>query len=266
MASNASSTTFYGNRQTKILCKNAKGEIEPWAPTDRVDFSHWTLAQHSERNAPLQRIRNLFNVNHYVVSQARPYLVPFLQSDMHGPVQGHWKWLNSATAFTTRMVRFEVRHRLRQADRLGILPRSLRRFLVDEHLPGPSVTLVPEVAWGDFFRLIETPSRETLEYWIHKGERSVWPAVAALKVRCTIELEFDRAYRDVRRRKAGDLKRKASDVAHRAEEEMRRAERERARAERGKGKEKETQTEEAAAAGRRQRAHSTDVGGRLPPA
>jgi TAG lipase/lysophosphatidylethanolamine acyltransferase len=65
----------------------------------------------------------------------------------------------------------------------------------------------------DFVRLMETPTKETLEYWILRGERSVWPAVSALRVRCAIEMELDRAYQDVRRLKAGDLRRKASEIA-----------------------------------------------------
>ncbi|KAH6853692.1 acyl transferase/acyl hydrolase/lysophospholipase [Chaetomium sp. MPI-CAGE-AT-0009] len=218
VASNASSDTFYGRRQTRILCKDAHGNIAPWAPADTADFRHWTLASYADRNAPLQRVSGLFNVNHYIVSQARPYLVPFLQSDMHGPsarlfAGGGFGFLAGLRSLSMRMVGLEARHRLRQLDRLHLLPPSIRRFLVDEHLPGPSVTLVPRLALRDFARLMETPTRETLEYWILRGERSVWPAVAALHVRCAIEMELDRAYQDVRRLKAGGLRRKGSELA-----------------------------------------------------
>lgn len=62
-------------------------------------------------------------------------------------------------------------------------------------------------------RLLETPTRETLDYWILKGERSVWPAVAALRVRCAVENELYRSYQAVRKLKAGDLRRKGSIAA-----------------------------------------------------
>ncbi len=145
--------------------------------------------------------------------------MPFLQSDMHGPaaaVGGRHNALASARAWLTRMLGLETRHRLRQLDALRLLPASIRRFLVDEQVPGASLTLVPGVGWRDFARLLETPTRETLEYWMARGERSVWPAVAALRVRCAIEVELDRAYQDVRRLKAGDLRRNASGVRRRA--------------------------------------------------
>lgn len=160
----------------------------------------------------MRRVAELFNVNHFIVSQARPYLIPFLQSDMHGPslLETRSK-TTQASAFLVRMVGLELRHRLRQLDTLSLLPATIRRFLVDEQVPAASsMTLVPEVAVGDFARLLETPTRETLEYWILRGERSVWPAVAALKMRCAVENELDRSYQVVRKLKAGGLRRKGS--------------------------------------------------------
>ncbi|KAL1841109.1 hypothetical protein VTJ49DRAFT_7387 [Mycothermus thermophilus] len=216
VASNASSSTFYGHRQTKILCKDAHGEIKPWAPTDTVDFRHWASASSHSKDAaaPLARVAGLFNVNHYVVSQARPYLVPFTQPDLYEPsFFGRYNRLSRTRAFVMHMIGLETRHWLRMLDRLRLLPPSIRRFLVDETLPGPSLTLVPQVGWCDFVRLLETPTPATLEFWIRRGERSVWPAVAALRVRLAIEMELDHAYQEVRRIKAGGLRRKGSHVA-----------------------------------------------------
>ncbi|KAL2271135.1 hypothetical protein VTJ83DRAFT_506 [Remersonia thermophila] len=215
VASNASSSAFYGHRQTKILCKDAHGEIKPWAPTDTVDFRHWTLASSQSKDAagPLARVAGLFNVNHYVISQARPYLVPFTQPDLYEPsFFGRYNRLSRARAFVMHMIGLETRHWLRMLDQLRLLPPSIRRFLVDETLPGPSLTLVPQVGWRDFVRLLETPTPATLEFWIRRGERSVWPAVAALRARLAIEMELDHAYQEVRRIKAGGLRRKGSHV------------------------------------------------------
>ena len=85
-----------------------------------------------------------------------------------------------------------------------MLPTSIRRLLIDESVPGPSLTLLPELAPSHFLKLLDTPTKETLDYWILHGERSVWPAVSALKVRCAVEVELDRCYQLVRRRKPMD--------------------------------------------------------------
>ncbi|KOS16892.1 putative triacylglycerol lipase [Escovopsis weberi] len=214
VASNASSPSLYGRSKVTILCKDAHGGIVPWAPAHTTDFQHWTHVSYTDRDSPLRRIAELFNVNHFIISQARPYLIPFLQSDMHGPsvVEARSK-TTQFSAFLFRMVGLEIRHRLRQLDTLRLLPANIRRFLVDEQVPAASMTLVPEVTAGDFVRLLETPTRDTLNYWITRGERSVWPAVAALRVRCAVENELDRSYQVVRKLKAGDLRRKGSVAA-----------------------------------------------------
>ncbi|KAK4074710.1 uncharacterized protein Triagg1_4859 [Trichoderma aggressivum f. europaeum] len=214
VASNASSPSLYGRSKATILCKDAHGNIVPWAPANTTDFRHWTHASYTDRDSPLRRIAELFNVNHFIVSQARPYLIPFLQSDMHGPSLLETRSKSTQlSAFLVRVVGLEIRHRLRQLDSLRLLPASIRRFLVDEQVPAASMTLVPEVTAGDFVRLLETPTRDTLNYWILRGERSVWPALAALRIRCAVENELDRSYQVVRKLKAGDLRRKGSMAA-----------------------------------------------------
>lgn len=133
---------------------------------------------------------------------------------MHGPSLLETRSKSTQlSAFLVRVVGLEIRHRLRQLDSLRLLPASIRRFLVDEQVPAASMTLVPEVTAGDFVRLLETPTRDTLNYWILRGERSVWPALAALRIRCAVENELDRSYQVVRKLKAGDLRRKGSMAA-----------------------------------------------------
>ncbi|KAI1335679.1 acyl transferase/acyl hydrolase/lysophospholipase [Xylariaceae sp. FL0016] len=212
VASNASTPSLYGSRQTTVMCKDIDGKIVPWAPSNT--FRPWTHVSDKDRKSPLTRIAQLFNVNHFIVSQARPYLIPFLESDMHGPSLFTARHKRAqVTGHVFRIVGLELRHRLRQLDTLGLLPASIRRFLVDEEVPGASVMLVPTVTAGDFVRLLETPTRESLEYWILRGERSVWPAVCALRMRCVVEYDIERAYQRARSLKAGGLRRKASTAA-----------------------------------------------------
>ncbi|KAF2796147.1 hypothetical protein K505DRAFT_323523 [Melanomma pulvis-pyrius CBS 109.77] len=201
LASNASSSTFY--QPVTLMCKDESGKIVPWVGAEETTFRPWTHASYSDRESPLHRIAELFNVNHFIVSQARPYIAPFLRSDMHHPNPGQdGRWRLSMPIL--RLIVMEIQHRLHQLDEVGWLPSSIRRFLLDENVPGASVTLVPELTPGDFFKLLENPTKDGLDYWILRGERSVWPAVGALKVRCAIEVELDRGYQLVRRRKPFD--------------------------------------------------------------
>jgi TAG lipase/lysophosphatidylethanolamine acyltransferase len=201
LASNTSSSALY--HPVTLMCKDEAGDIVPWTSAEEATFKPWTHASYTDRESPLHRIAELFNVNHFIVSQARPYLAPFLRPDLHHPnPRQDGKW--SLSMPVLRLIVMEIQHRLHQLDEVGWLHGSFRRFLLDESVPGASLTLVPELTPSDFFKLLENPTRESLEYWILRGERSVWPAVGALKVRCAIEVELDRGYQLVRRRKPFD--------------------------------------------------------------
>ena len=76
LASNAPSGPLY--------CKDETGAIMPWPHTQDVTFRSWRQqVNHTGQDSPLARLAELFNVNHYVVSQTRPYIVPFLYPDTH---------------------------------------------------------------------------------------------------------------------------------------------------------------------------------------
>ena len=205
LASNASSARLY--HPHGLLCKDETGAIVPWLISPQVvTFRSWKSATYTanERDSPLSRIAELFNVNHFVVSQARPYIAPFLRNDRQHPDSPRQARRRGIMMPLLGLATLEVHHRLSQLDSLGMLPTSIRRLLIDETIPGPSLTLVPDLSPSDFLKLLERPTKESLDYWILHGERSVWPAVSALRVRCAIEVELDRCYQLVRRRKPMD--------------------------------------------------------------
>ena len=182
-ASNASVGLF---QNVALLCKDENGNIVPWAALNQEIT--WTR----EDNNSYERIAELFNVNHFIVSQARPYVAPFLMSDIHR---------HRSPSLTLKMLRLlglEARHRLHQLDKVGLLPKSIRRFVVDEIIQGASVTVVPDLEWKDWERVLGVPNKEMVDYWILKGERSIWPVVGLIGARCGVELGIDGLYQMVR--------------------------------------------------------------------
>lgn len=188
----ASNSSLTPNSPVMIYCKDETGSVVPWPHSQDAISRSWR--HEGDRESPLPRIAELFNVNHFIVSQARPYLIPFLRSELN---PGQW----DITRSLMRLVMVEIRHRLRQLDYIGLLPHSLGRILIDETIPGPNLILVPDLSLKDFGKIFQGPSKEGLKAWVLKGERGVWPAVSALKVRCAIEIELDKGYQIVRRRR-----------------------------------------------------------------
>jgi TAG lipase/lysophosphatidylethanolamine acyltransferase len=201
-ASNASSASTLSSPVT-IYCKDETGSIVPWPHTKEAIFQPWRHVTYNDGESPLSRIAELFNVNHFIVSQARPYLIPFLRSELNLLDRHQTGWSN-LTRSLTRFALVELRHRLRQLDYIGFLPGSLSRLLIDETIPGPNLTLVPDLSFNDLAKLFQQPTRARVADWTLKGERGVWPAISALKVREAIEIELDRGYQLVRRRRPSD--------------------------------------------------------------
>ena len=195
-ASNSSTVT---NQPVTIYCKDETGSIVPWPHSQDAIFRPWFNVHYNDGESPLSRIAELFNVNHFIVSQPRPYLIPFLSTELDlldRRQAGKW----NITRSLMRLVTAEIRHRLRQLDYLGLLPQIAGRLLIEETIPGPNLTLVPDLSLSDFAQLLQRSSKESLANWLLKGEKGVWPAVSALKVRCAIEIALDKGYQIVRRR------------------------------------------------------------------
>lgn len=201
VASTATSKTFYAPVQ--LYCKNETGSTEPYVaneyPANLSKQKRPSNRGSAElQEAPLKRIGELFNVNHFIVSQTRPYIAPFVRAEQN--YAGHSTFLNSLI----RLVSGEIFHMLKQLNSIGWLPTPLCRLLMDETIPSNSrwakISLTPDLTFKDLVALFDTPTEHLLDEWIMRGERSVWPAIPELRVRCGIEFELERAYESVRRR------------------------------------------------------------------
>ncbi|KAF3913355.1 hypothetical protein ABW20_dc0105498 [Dactylellina cionopaga] len=205
-ASNATGGLY---KAVELLCKDHNGEVVPYISTmpqgqPSTGASAPPLSSHAKaklssrkqgdpRSSPHARVAELFNVNHFIISQARPYIAPFIS-----PAHTH-----STSSSFYKLLGLEVRHRLQQIDMLGLLPAGIRKFLIDEVVPGSTITVVPDLSWADFEMLVENPNRERVGYWVVKGEKSVWPMVGEVEVRCGIEFCLERLWEEVRSRQPG---------------------------------------------------------------
>lgn len=201
-----SNTNDPSQTSTRLMCKDSAGNIMPYE-TSGIRTARYSSYPSTPQESPLSRLGELFNVDHFVISQARPYIVPFLYPTLR-------IFKTSFLAFFTRFILQEFQHRLRQLDILGVLNPGIKRLLMDEIVPGPSLTLVPEIRLSDWARLLRNPTKAEIDHWIERGERSVWPNVVQLWIRLGVELTLEKGYQRVRRRKpANDIERDDEPIA-----------------------------------------------------
>jgi len=169
--------------KVELLVKDHDGNIIPWSQSP-IKWSDY-----AEREASFTRLSELFNVNHFIMSQANPLLIPFLSTE-----PGHRGVITKAVSLITG----EVRHRLLQLDYLGLLP-SVVKNMVEDKVSG-NVTITPNVSASDFYQLLSNPTHAAVDYWILKGERSTWPFISLIRNRCAIERVLDLGFLNLQER------------------------------------------------------------------
>lgn len=185
------------------------------------------LSAHYLDNSPYTRLTELFNVNHFITSLARPYLAPLINNDLkHHNTYGEIKMDDDVPLEQTipiskskslpqdsgfnfskhlkNVIGMEIQHRLDVMNKLGILPDVVQRFFIDEKPSSVQltsslreITIVPELRYllKDFGRVFDVhKTMENIPYWVLVGERSVWPLFPILWSRCAIEFALDDLY------------------------------------------------------------------------
>ncbi|KAI9103145.1 acyl transferase/acyl hydrolase/lysophospholipase [Phlyctochytrium arcticum] len=163
-----------------LLAKKKNGLV-PWNTS-----GHLWIDGSVEGDLPMTRISEMFGVNHFIVCQINPHVVPFISN-------------NPAPSLFTRtvkkfasLVRSEVQHRFSQMSDLGVSSSLVYRMrtILSQRYTG-DITIVPWVRYVDYLRLLGNPDPEMYIYCSNLGERATWPQISLLRNRCQIELCID---------------------------------------------------------------------------
>lgn len=186
-----------------ILAKDPKtGEAVPWNPSPQrwIDGS-------VDNDLPMTRLAEMFNVNHFIVSQVNPHVVPFLVKEEDsivqeaqqgcGTVAAGPSWLNSAA----QLAKSEALHRMHTLAEVGIFPNTLGKVIsvLSQKYSG-DITIMPEISYADFPRILANPTPEFMRHAMLCGERATWPKLSRIKNHCAIELALDDAVQKLRAR------------------------------------------------------------------
>ena len=186
-----------------LLAKDPKtGEPVPWNPSPQrwIDGS-------VDNDIPMTRLAEMFNVNHFIVSQVNPHVVPFLIKDedaieeevrqststgLTGPT-----WLNTFS----HLAKGEALHRMHTLADMGIFPNVLTKTIsvLSQKYSG-DITIFPEISYADFPRMLSNPTKAFMQQAMLSGERATWPRLSVIKNHCAIELALDDAVQKLRAR------------------------------------------------------------------
>lgn len=179
------------------------GEHFPWNPTPQrwIDGS-------VDNDLPMTRLAEMFNVNHFIVSQVNPHVIPFLSKDDYlapdravgGDQRQNADDRDWAYTLTT-LAREEALHRLQFLAELGICPNLVdkARSVLSQKYSG-DITILPEMSMQDLPGILTNPTSEFIIRSTLLGERATWPRLSRIRDRCAVELALDRAVHRLRAR------------------------------------------------------------------
>ncbi|KAJ9491148.1 hypothetical protein VN97_g2110 [Penicillium thymicola] len=176
------------------------GEPVPWN-----DLHKQYIDGSVDGDLPMTRLSEMFNVNHFIVSQVNPHVVPFLPKET-GPRDETNdgpsfipRWMNTMT----HLAKDEVLHRMNVLSELGVFPTSMTKFasIVNQKYHG-DINIYPELISSNFPRLLENPTTEFMLSACLSGERATWPRLSRIRNHCAIELALDNAIQNMRARVA----------------------------------------------------------------
>lgn len=184
----------------QLLVKNPiTGENTPWNPTPQrwIDGS-------VDNDLPMTRLAEMFNVNHFIVSQVNPHVVPFLakeeqslrtSSQTNGDSGSGWVYT------LTNLAKHEALHRMHILAELGIFPNLVTktRSILSQKYSG-DITILPEISYKDMSSLLTNPTSEFMLQACLSGERATWPRLSRIRNRCAVELKLDAAVQTLRTR------------------------------------------------------------------
>ncbi len=170
-----------------LMTQDEMGERVPFMPL--LKWNDGSL----KSDLPMLRLRRLHNVNHFVVSQTNPHVIPFMTKQETGEEGG---LLHSARRFALATARHQARNILELAR--GALPLNG----VGRHLDAASgilsqeyrgnVTIFPHRSLWRFLRVTVNPKLEDVQRFILEGERATWLKMSMVRNQVLISQALDR--------------------------------------------------------------------------
>lgn len=183
------------------------GETKPWR-----DDGAMCIDGSVENDVPLERVAYECGVSHFIVSQVNPHVSPFIERDYRRPGEEHPprepvdRWYSKILprlSVAQQLAGEEVVTRLKMVNQISYeLCRSvlditaMMEAVVTQKYTG-HITITPEMAISDYFRLLSNPDPDFMKRACLAGERATWPKLHRIRDRVAIELALDDAVTEI---------------------------------------------------------------------
>lgn len=191
-------------KKASLLAKDPKTrEIVPWDPNPEVTWIDGSV----DNDLPMTRLSEMFNVNHFIVSQVNPHVVPFLTKDGKMVTADETQqppafpaasaWLKDGLNLASG----ELVHRMQLLVDMGVFPSLVTKLtsILSQRYYG-DINIFPQISMVDFPRVLSNPTPEYMVGCMLAGQRATWPKLSRIQNHVSIELALDKAVHELEAR------------------------------------------------------------------
>ncbi|KAL1554677.1 mitogen-activated protein kinase tyrosine protein phosphatase sdp1 [Salvia divinorum] len=158
----------------ELMAKDRSGNIVPYHPPFHLDPDKGVASRRwrdgsLEIDLPIKQLKELFNVNHYIVSQANPHIAPLLR--LKEMVRGF------GGSFGAKILE------------LGFPLGGVAKLFAQDW--EGDITVVMPATLAQLSKVIQNPSYVELQKSANQGRRCTWEKLSAMRANCGIELALD---------------------------------------------------------------------------
>lgn len=168
-----------------LVAKNVHGEKQPYLPSRR-----WIDGSIVE-DVPLKRLARLYGVNHSIVSQTNPIVLPFVNENKEK--QTLWDILQHAGIKTAKEWTLAMGRIARKPlDEQSAFNRMVSSYMsvVSQTYTG-DINILPPKRLHNPMRLLSHRTKEETLQMIRDGERTTWPKIEQIRLQTRISRTLD---------------------------------------------------------------------------
>ncbi|KAL5391000.1 hypothetical protein DPSP01_001496 [Paraphaeosphaeria sporulosa] len=184
-----------------LMAKDRKtGREVPWNPSPNEGWIDGSV----DNDLPMTRLAEMFNVNHFIVSQVNPHVVPFLAKEEHdigAEVQQQNSAFSAGPGWMHNMASFakgEALHRLEVLAEMGVFPNTMTkvRSVLSQRYSG-DITIFPAISYTNFPKILSNPTTDYMLRCLLAGEQATWLKVSRIQNHVAVELALDEAVNQI---------------------------------------------------------------------
>ncbi len=168
----------------RLRAKNYAGKSVAYMPQ-----SLWVDGTIHE-DIPKDKINRLHNINHYIVSQTNPHVVPFLQEEIKetGVIPFIQDITLKAPMVQLKHILERVHHHFDIPGLSSVIKKA--HAMLSQTYSG-DITIHPEAHLHNIGRIFSNPDAEQFEELIMQGRRATWPKIERIRNTTQISRTFD---------------------------------------------------------------------------